>query len=485
MLHYERGIGLVNVVGVGSRIAEAGSKRRVSSAALTLCSVLLFSLFCPILTGARSGKHSSHALYNKNLHSRGMRRLYAGDVKGAVTDFCSMINMRKTPPWTVSVIVLCHEENIARTVHITKGLKPVFVLPVSINGKPCFRVCAGLFTSRRRASAKLKSVSLDGIKNNPFPQIVSCKVVQATKESTNEKAPSAENQAGVKVEKEPTARPGTVVDKEPVKHAGNEVGWKPVKKPVAETTGTQPEKPDVNPATKSGSETVAQKSAVAEKPLKVDVIVPEEKKEPGKQAAVAAARTKTAEDSGNKAEKGKVKPERAPGKNLPSYSPSSIRTDVPSKEGRTWFNKGLAALAKGNVGEAESDFKEALRADPGRPEILNDLGIVRLRQGRYSESEKLFRRALEKSPNYARARLNLSGALWGLGRKDEAVVEAERAVKLDPDDVNGFLTLASFYFALGDTDKAAVAAQRALLLDPGNSRARAIFNKCAEKSTKK
>jgi len=420
-----------------------------------------------------------------------MQKLYSQDVKGAVSDFCSMIKPLKKGLWTVSVIVLCHEENVAKTVHLTKGLKPVFVLPMLIKGNPCFRVCAGLFTTRRGASSKVKSVSLDGIESHPFPQLVACKAVTTSKKSTEEKSsvkvPGAAKQSEKEVEKSATAAsPGAKTAVEAVGHAGSEVVWKPVAKPVTEVKNTTPEKPDGKFEDKTGSDAAAEKAAVPEKPLKVDVIVPEEKKAPPEKTAPTTVKTEPDVVSGKQQiEEPKTTSAKSPEEKLPAYSPRSTGLSKPSREGRTWFNKGLAALGRGDMREAERNFQEALKADPGRPEILNDLGIVRLRQGRYSESEKLFRSALEKSPNYARARLNLSGALWGLGRRDEAIAEAERAVKLDSDDVNGFLTLASFYLALGETDKGAVAAQRALLLDPGNARARTIFNKCAEKSTGK
>ncbi|MGC8722646.1 MAG: tetratricopeptide repeat protein [Acidobacteriota bacterium] len=151
------------------------------------------------------------------------------------------------------------------------------------------------------------------------------------------------------------------------------------------------------------------------------------------------------------------------------------RGAVHQPEGEVWFQKGLQAYQNGRRSEADEDFERALAADPERPEVLNNLGILRLEEKRYAEAEALFRKALAVDPEYARAHLNLAGALWGQKKQAEAVAEARKAAELDPSDVHAHLSLASFYLALGQRPEAETEAKRVLLLDPGNMQAKAFL----------
>jgi tetratricopeptide (TPR) repeat protein len=175
-------------------------------------------------------------------------------------------------------------------------------------------------------------------------------------------------------------------------------------------------------------------------------------------------------------------PERAPG---PAAGPGTGVSPSPEggprqgavrrPEGEVWFQKGLQAYQDGRRSEADEDFERALAADPERPEVLNNLGILRLEEKRYKEAEALFRKALAVDPEYARAHLNLAGALWGQKKQAEAVTEARKAAELDPSGVHAHLSLASFYLALGQRQEAEAEAKRVLMLDPGNMQAKAFL----------
>ena len=158
---------------------------------------------------------------------------------------------------------------------------------------------------------------------------------------------------------------------------------------------------------------------------------------------------------------------------------AGVQSPANRAEGETWFQKGLTAQAKGRRREAEEDYRKALEADPGRPEVLNNLGVLYLQQNRYTEAQALFQRALDRAPAYSRAHLNLAGALWGLDDRDHAILEARNAVTLDPTDVSAHLTLASFLLAAGEKAAAGDEARRVLLLDPGNSQAKVFLASAA------
>jgi Tfp pilus assembly protein PilF len=145
------------------------------------------------------------------------------------------------------------------------------------------------------------------------------------------------------------------------------------------------------------------------------------------------------------------------------------------KEGEAWFQKGLAAQNAGRRSEAEDDYRRSLAADPDRPEVLNNLGVIYLQQNRFDEAKVLFAKAIARTPSYARAHLNLAGAMWGLQDRAGALMEAREAVALDPSDVSARLTLASFLLAEGLKPEAAEQARRVLLLDPENAQAKVFL----------
>ncbi len=360
--------------------------------------VWLFLGFLAVAAPSFAGRTKpSRSLYNKRSYAAAMKKLSKGDVDGAVDGFCDMVRRHpgKKELWTLSVSVFCLKENIWKVLQSVKAPQPVFALPIIFKGKGCYRVCAGLATTRRGVSRLAVRFRSDGLKTKPFPMVVSC--------------PPAE--VGKTAIKPPLARVQPVIALLP---AGTK-----------KTSVQQPSNIPASPA--RFSSTLLMK---------------------------------------------------------PSISLETARRAAPSKEGEFWFRKGLKALRSGDNSAAEGAFQRSLAADPGRPEVLNNVGVIRIKEGRYEAAEKLFRRVLKERPAYAGAHLNLAGALWGLKHPVEAISEAKRATQLDPQDINGFLTLSSFYLSYGNADAAAVAAQRALLLEPKNKRAKALLAACARKAVK-
>ena len=162
----------------------------------------------------------------------------------------------------------------------------------------------------------------------------------------------------------------------------------------------------------------------------------------------------------------------------PGLAPQSPVSEAKRKEAEALFERGLAALQKGDRREAERYYQKALEADPGRPEVLNNLGVLYLEQERFDKAQKVLEQAVARAPSYGRAHLNLAGAFWGQNRKDEAISEAKESVALDPSDLNAHLTLASFFLAVDRKGEAAVEAKRALALDPQNIQAKIFLDHC-------
>lgn len=355
-----------------------------------LCAAVLI-LACAMLTVPAAAQSPPHdgALYDRSAYGAAREELSKGDVPGAVETFCRMFRpAAKGDLWTLSVMLLCHPENIPRQVDSLSPVHPVFVQEVEFNGLRCYRICAGLARRRSGLNALARKLRERRPESRPFP----VKVLRSCAPTPLESV---------------TASPSGEDRNRPAHHPAY------LGPPVRE--------PSRSPSTGTG-----RGAGKATEP------VPGTPKAPG------------------------------------------------SREGEVLFQEGLRAYHAGRLEEAERYYRRSLEADPGRAEVINNLGVLYLKKGDCARARSLFEKALKQTPDYASAHLNLAGALWGLGKKDDALQEAREAVVLDPRSVNGYLTLASFNLSLGNKAAAGDAARKALLLEPENEQAR-IFLSASEK----
>ena len=316
--------------------------------------------------------------YDPSVYVAGREALVRGDADGAISAFCSMLRPEVGKPlYTVSVVLLCHRENLRGEFSKLSTVAPVFVQEVPYKGQTCYRVCAGLSSSKGDLRAVLERLPPETLALHPFVTAVAWPCG----------APTSERGEGAETEER----------------------------------GSGPE------------------SA------------------PGAPASVPGPRVAPSGPS--------------PGPQVPAPPRTFPEAHASAASSETWFRKGLAAYAQGRRGEAEACYRKALEVLPGRPEVLNNLGVLCLEDRRLEEARGLFEEALGRTPAYGRARLNLAGALWGLGREPEALEEALRAAELDPKDPAAHLTLASFYLARGEKVEALAEAEKVLALDPSNERA--------------
>jgi tetratricopeptide (TPR) repeat protein len=149
-----------------------------------------------------------------------------------------------------------------------------------------------------------------------------------------------------------------------------------------------------------------------------------------------------------------------------------------------WHSKtqeGNRLLAAGRYAEAESSYREALRAagqfgskSPRLAHSLNNVAAACHELGRQDEALKLFERALglwesygpEESRNRAVARANLAVEYWAAGRYAEAQAMNQKALReLNPQSVEaGFvhINLAELFRDRGQLEEAEASARRAL-----------------------
>src|SRR5207245_2009138 len=89
------------------------------------------------------------------------------------------------------------------------------------------------------------------------------------------------------------------------------------------------------------------------------------------------------------------------------------------------FEQGVQALKAGRLDEAEAAFRRVLHQGGNRAYVHNNLGIVYQQQGKEQEALTEFREALRLDPGYAAPRVGLGASLLALGRVTEATAALE------------------------------------------------------------
>lgn len=131
----------------------------------------------------------------------------------------------------------------------------------------------------------------------------------------------------------------------------------------------------------------------------------------------------------------------------------------PAGPGARERERGLAELARGDLGDAEASLQSASRASPNDGATIGALGLVRLREGRHDEARELFARALKLDPDNAGKWRSLmqTATVWGTiakaraanqqGKPEEAEALAREALKLDPGNADASTLLSDALIA--------------------------------------
>lgn len=137
--------------------------------------------------------------------------------------------------------------------------------------------------------------------------------------------------------------------------------------------------------------------------------------------------------------------------------------DLPESS-MTW---GRIYFAAGRLEEADSAYREVLRARPDQKGIYHNLGTVAFRAKQYREAVDYFEEEVERNPE-AKPYHAMGLAYDRLAMADSARWAYERALALDSTFAGGYARLAQWYETSGEFDRAAEMAIRAHALEPGN-----------------
>ena len=104
-------------------------------------------------------------------------------------------------------------------------------------------------------------------------------------------------------------------------------------------------------------------------------------------------------------------------------------------------NLGIIYARENHFPQAEEQFRTAIRIDPDHLGAHNNLGILYSKMGQLNKAENQFKIVLNQKPNHVAAHNNL-GLIWEKkGLLKEAAVEYNKALEIDPDYLNARFNL--------------------------------------------
>lgn len=111
-----------------------------------------------------------------------------------------------------------------------------------------------------------------------------------------------------------------------------------------------------------------------------------------------------------------------------------LRDIQTSMDARAVFEQGVAAHRAGKLAQAESLYRQILRADATSFPALHMLGYLKAQQRQYDEAITLLNKALRQNPGDLTARAHHAHALMAAGRFDEALAGFDRLLAAQPDN---------------------------------------------------
>ena len=136
-----------------------------------------------------------------------------------------------------------------------------------------------------------------------------------------------------------------------------------------------------------------------------------------------------------------------------------------------YLARGMSLHQSGSLGEAEKEYRRALKRAPDRADILHLIGLVAHQSGRNGEAVKLIRRAIRRAPKEISYRVNQAIVLNALGRWREAEKACQTALKLQPGHSEANNNLGRALSGLNRADAARHAYEAAIEADSENTAA--------------
>ena len=135
------------------------------------------------------------------------------------------------------------------------------------------------------------------------------------------------------------------------------------------------------------------------------------------------------------------------------------------------FFRANAYYYAGDFGNAEKEYKEAIKINPDLAEVHYNLGVLLERLKRHGEAEKEYKEVVRINPNYMAAHYNLGNLLADLKRYDEAENEYRETIRINPDFVQAHYNIGNLLRDLKRFDKAEKEFKEAIRINPDHAEA--------------
>lgn len=133
------------------------------------------------------------------------------------------------------------------------------------------------------------------------------------------------------------------------------------------------------------------------------------------------------------------------------------------------YNLGALEQGRGEMDQAISSYRGALKAEPENATARNSLGAALLVENRVPEAVQEFQEALRVDSTYANARFNLAHALATQGELSAAAGEYQTFLKQKPEDAGAQADLGAIFFKQHEYREAVAHLREATRLDGKNA----------------
>jgi tetratricopeptide (TPR) repeat protein len=149
---------------------------------------------------------------------------------------------------------------------------------------------------------------------------------------------------------------------------------------------------------------------------------------------------------------------------------------------RTYYDRGVMFLNRGDNDTAIAEYTEAIRIDPNYAVAYNDRGLAYNNKGDYDRGIADCTQALRIDPNLANAYGNRGLAYINKGDNDRGIADCTQALRIDPNIANIYNNRGWAYINKGDNDRGIADCTQAIRIDPNlanayNNRGWAYINK--------
>lgn len=151
--------------------------------------------------------------------------------------------------------------------------------------------------------------------------------------------------------------------------------------------------------------------------------------------------------------------------------PLVLRSQVAPEGGAldSLLQQGAAALQRGDLALAESDFRKATESSPRSGEAYMGLGLAELRDGSSEGAVASLRKAASVSPNLGGAHLFLGIAQYQTGNPEEAAASLRQELALNPHNLEALTWMGIVELGSGHPEEATGPLDQAAVLAPKDS----------------